>query len=471
MGTSSWRPSRWRRSTRIFGLGVAVISVFLLVVFAALVTRVGSGQGKEAAVSQPVAGIAEPTLVTINPSIAPVPTDAPMPVPEVLSARLSVLAANPALGAFTGQVADAKTGTVLWELGAQLPRTPASTAKILTAAAALLSLPSDHRVTTRVLQGAASGEVVLVGTGDPTMTAQPAGQPSFYANAARLDDLVGQLRSNSTPVTRVLVDTSAYVGNTMAAGWNDADIAGGYIAPCEPVMLDGGRVQPLSDESPRSASPALDAGRELARRLGTDVTQVQLGSAASNAKELAVVHSAPLLERLQQLMTVSDNVLAESVGREIAAATGQEPSFAGAVRAVTLALSSAGFRLDGVDLQDVSGLSLADLLPARVLSDVLATAAADTKVGVKLRPLLDMLPVAGATGTLSSRYLNGDRNGAGWVRAKTGTLSTASSLAGVVVDMSNRVLTFSFISNGVPPNGSRPALDELAGTLRLCGCI
>ncbi|MGB2718899.1 MAG: D-alanyl-D-alanine carboxypeptidase, partial [Rhodococcus sp. (in: high G+C Gram-positive bacteria)] len=87
-----------------------------------------------------------------------------------------------------------------------------------------------------------------------------------------------------------------------------------------------------------------------------------------------------------------------------------------------------------------------------------------------LRPMLDYLPVAGATGTLTDRYASGNRTGAGWVRAKTGTLSAASALAGYVVDVDGRILTFALMSNDRPPDVSRPALDAVASTLRLCGC-
>jgi len=80
------------------------------------------------------------------------------------------------------------------------------------------------------------------------------------------------------------------------------------------------------------------------------------------------------------------------------------------------------------------------------------------------------LLVAGATGTLSERYASTNRDGAGWVRAKTGTLSQASGLTGFVVDTDGRVLTFALLSNDRSPGESRPALDAVAATLRGCGC-
>jgi D-alanyl-D-alanine carboxypeptidase/D-alanyl-D-alanine-endopeptidase (penicillin-binding protein 4) len=138
-------------------------------------------------------------------------------------------------------------------------------------------------------------------------------------------------------------------------------------------------------------------------------------------------------------------------------------------------------------MHDNSGLSTDDRVPPRLLNKILATAATPSgssmvqpsntmakpetdPIAVTLAPLLDDLPVAGATGSLTSRYVNRDRAGAGWVRAKTGTLSVASSLVGYVLDRDGRVLTFALMSNDRPPEASRPALDAIAGTLRNCGC-
>ena len=87
--------------------------------------------------------------------------------------------------------------------------------------------------------------VVLKGGGDPTLSAAPAGQDTWYRDAARISDLADQVRRSGIDVTAVQVDISAYSGPTMAPGWDPADIDGGDIAPMEAVMLDGGRTQPV----------------------------------------------------------------------------------------------------------------------------------------------------------------------------------------------------------------------------------
>ncbi|WP_084495460.1 D-alanyl-D-alanine carboxypeptidase/D-alanyl-D-alanine-endopeptidase [Nocardia shimofusensis] len=421
------------------------------------------------------------------------------PSPAGVAAALAQPITDPDLGDFSGVVTDAETGTTLWSSDADEPRIPSSTNKILTTAAALLALPADQRVITKVVAGAAPNELVLVGGGDPTLTAQPDGK-GYYPNSARLSDLVGQIQSSGRAVDTIVVDTSLYAGPTMAQGWEDIDVPQGSIAPIESVMIDGGRAEALVEYSPRTVTPALDAGRTLAAALGLDPNRVRTGTADPAAAEVASVRSAPLGDRLHAMMLHSDNVLAETIGREIALATGHEPSFAGAATAVRATLEGAGFDLTGVVLHDSSGLSTDDRLPARLLDDILAAAARaggevpesaedsdkSGKAGATgaagsgadegaadyaaLSPLLDALPVAGATGSLSSRYVQQNREGAGWVRAKTGTLTVASTLAGYVLDRDGRVLTFALMSNDRPPELSRPALDAIARTLRNCGC-
>ncbi|RMI29285.1 D-alanyl-D-alanine carboxypeptidase/D-alanyl-D-alanine-endopeptidase [Nocardia stercoris] len=443
--------------------------------------------------------VAAPAPVRAFSQIAPAAANAPQPSARGLAAALGPLVTSTDLGGFSGSVTDAATGTVLWSAEPDKPVIPASTNKVLTAAAALLVVPSDHRVATTVVSGATPGELVLVAGGDPTLTAARDGK-GYYPGGPKLSDLVSQIKQSGRHVESIAVDTSVYSGPGWPVGWDPADIAGGSWAPIEPVMLDGGRLDSLVEYSPRSGTPALDAGRALATALGVDPAVVHPGKAAAGAAEIARVQSAPMRDRLRQMMVDSDDVLAETIGREIAAATGAEQSFGGAAGATLTALGAAGFDTSGVTLLDNSGLSTEDRVPARLLDKLLAEAAAPatpastTPTGVPnpvpgigvpttapaaqgavagpLAPLLDLLPVAGGTGSLAPRFTDGQptHGGAGWVRAKTGTLSVSSALAGYVLDNDGRVLTFALMSNDRPPEASRPALDAIAAALRNCGC-
>jgi D-alanyl-D-alanine carboxypeptidase/D-alanyl-D-alanine-endopeptidase (penicillin-binding protein 4) len=170
------------------------------------------------------------------------------------------------------------------------------------------------------------------------------------------------------------------------------------------------------------------------------------------------------------MLVDSDDVLAETLAIEVARAKNLPASLAGATTAVTSVLRDAGFDMSQVTLRDTNGLSVQDRIPAGVL-DGLLRAAAGTQ-NPKLRPLLDMLPIAGATGTLSDRFssVSGVATAAGWVKAKTGTLTGVSGLAGIVQTRQNRVLTFALLSSGTNPADARPALDAVAVRLRDCGC-
>lgn len=474
---------RQRRGWLLVGSGL------VLVILAAAVTLVALRPWTPAFRHGGLTVADPPAPVKPFPQVTPVSPGAAEPSRQGLTNALAQLASGADLGSFSGSVSDAATGTVLWSAEPDKPLVPASTVKILTAAAALLALPPDHRVTTRVVEGANPNELVLIGDGDPTLTAVPDGT-GYYAGGPRLADLAAQIRAGHGGYDTILVDGSAYAGPTAAPGWDPGDIAGGSWAPLEPVMLDGGRLDPLSEYSPRSPTPALDAGRRLATELGMDPASVRPGVAPAKSLEVAHVQSALLRDRLRQMMVDSDDVLAESIGREVAGATGAQRSFTGAAEATTGVLSSAGFDIGGTTLLDTSGLSTDDRVSARLLDAVLAAAAArpaatsapnptpETAVVTTGKPtsaaalaaMLDYLSVAGGTGTLSTRFTSEDRMAAGWLRAKTGTLTVSSALAGYVLDRDGRVLTFALMSNGRPPEASRPALDALAAALRDCGC-
>ncbi|MGH3911655.1 MAG: D-alanyl-D-alanine carboxypeptidase/D-alanyl-D-alanine endopeptidase [Pseudonocardiaceae bacterium] len=415
-----------------------------------------------------------PSPVMPQPALRPAAEQGPVPTPAGVGAVLDPLVAPGGLGRLSGQVVDPSTATVLWQTDPATPLVPGSTAKLLTASAALLTLDHQATLRTTVLAGAEPGTVVLVGGGDPTLSTAAAGAPSGYPDAARLDDLVAQIRAAASgPVQRVLVDVGRYTGGGLAPGWSPGDVADGFVAPIVPVMLDGGRADPGEAVSPRAAMPATDAAAELARRLGADPAAVAVGSAPPGAAVLGAVSSPPVEDLVATVLSTSDNVLAEALAREVAHATGAETSFAGASRAVLQVLGEHGFDVTGVALADGSGLSVQNAVPARLLTDLLGTAAAPDESQQRtaaLRPLLVGLPVAGGSGTLADRYGGSATDGRGWVRAKTGTLTGVNSLAGTVLDAEGRVLVFALLSNGPDPAGVRPRLDALAGALRSCGC-
>src|SRR6201995_2393357 len=410
------RPIQWRPSTHVMvAVGVLVI-VAAVVAAAALFTA--SGRGASGPQVAP-----PPPAVTAKPSVVPVAATGLCPPRSGRAAALATVVADPNLGKLGGRVTDALTGEELWQQQDDMLMQPASTMKTPPSAARLLPLDREARVTTRVVAADHPGTVVLVGGGDPTLSGALPGQDTWYHGAARISDLADQVRRSGVTPTAVQVDTSLFSGPTFAPGWDPADIEGGDIAPIESVMLDAGRIQPATDQSRRSVTPALDAGHALASALGVDPRQVTIAGhpRSSGARQLAAVRSAPLIERLNEMMSVSDNVMAGCIAREVAASMQRPLSFAGAVDAVTNRLSTAHVDTRGVALQDSSGLSVDDRLSAKTLDSVVQAAAGPDQPS--LRALLDLLPIAGGSGTLSDRFLDAVTNlgPAGWLRAKTGS--------------------------------------------------
>jgi D-alanyl-D-alanine carboxypeptidase/D-alanyl-D-alanine-endopeptidase (penicillin-binding protein 4) len=415
------------------------------------------------------------------PALAPVAfalhgpeASAPTPSGDGVTQALKAAAGNSALGTLTGSVVDPATGTALWDHNSGQAMTPASTTKLLTVAAALLAVDHGMQLTTKVVEGAQPGTVVLVAGGDPTLNSLPIGKNSLYPGSAHLDDLIAQVRkATGGNVKKVQLDVSAYTGPVTAPGWAGNDAPSTYAAPVVPVMLDGGRSDPNNDHSMRTASPATAVAQKLAQGLGAQA-QGQV-TAPKGAKVLGEVKSAPLTELVDTLLLSSDDTLADAIARQTALATGADPSFAGGAKATKDVLTQNGFDLTGVQLNDGSGLSTLNKIPAKVLAEVLAVAAApdgkDPRTA-KLRPMLAGLPVAGGTGTLAARY--GDpasSAGKGWLRAKTGTLTGVNTLAGLVLDDDGRVLVFALMSSsGANYLAVQSALDVVAATLRGCGC-
>lgn len=454
----------WRGRGLLWRAGLVLLAVVLLVaalVGAALVTTVDEPPGVEAA----------PAVRGPAPGLEAADAGAPAPDPAALDRILGPLADAPAAGDLTARVVDDATGRVLWERRPLDPRVPASTVKLLTAVAALTRLPADARVETVLAEGADPGTLVVVPGGDPTMSGGAEAGPLF-PGAGTLARAAEVVRSAGLRPERIVVDPGPYTGPGLGPGWSPADIGGGNIAPVAPWMLDSGRTDPADEYSPRLPEPMLAAARSLARALDLDPDRASVAEApVQTGRELGRVPSAPLTVRLRSMLVHSDNVLAETICREVALARnpGTPADFAAGTSAVLDTLAERGIDTGGVRLDDCSGMSPGNRVSAAVLTDVLRVAAAPDATR-EMRDLLDTLPVAAATGTLADRYSGPSASGAGWVRAKTGTLSGTSALAGSVTSADGRSMSFALLSTGTNPADARPALDRIASALRDCGC-
>ncbi|MDQ2795577.1 MAG: D-alanyl-D-alanine carboxypeptidase/D-alanyl-D-alanine-endopeptidase, partial [Actinomycetota bacterium] len=367
-------------------------------------------------------------------------------------------------------VVDVDTGAILLDRGAAVGAAPASTAKLLTAAAILTVRKPTDRLTTTVLAGtgAATGTVYLRGGGDPTLTAAAAGKPAAYPQAARLRDLAAAVRRARVSVRRIVVDGSVFAGPDVSPAWVAGDVPSDYASAITGVLVDGGRAAPT--DTVRSATPDLAAGNALAALLGEPTLTVSQGTTpVTGARVLGTVSSAPLGTLVQQMLFASDNVIAECLARQVAISRHEPASFTGAAQAVRTVVSGIGID-PGAGLVDGSGLAARDRVSPAALTALLRAGAHSERRS--LRSMISALPVAGWSGTLSDRYIRGaQRSAAGDIRAKTGTLTGVSALAGLVHDRSGRLLAFAFIADRTGPTpAAESALDAAATDLSRCGC-
>lgn len=459
-----------RGSQRTALIAVGLVVAVALAVTAFVLLRPGGSAGSDAATT----AVQDPAVTAPAPALAPLTGSGDAPTESGIAAALAGQLSSPALAQFSGVIIDPASGTTLWSQDANALQIPASTAKVLTGAALLTSADPTQRLVTKVVKGDQEGDIVLVGGGDVTLSARDAKTSTVYEGAPLMSDLVAQIKASGVNVQRIVLDTSYWTGPDFADGWLTGDIRGtaenpqGYITRMSPLMVDGDREDPSNENSIRTGDPANTAGKALARLLGNENIPLVAGTAPDGGQVIAQVSSQPLSVLLAQALVNSDNVLAEALARQVAIARGAPPSFAGATAAIGEALQGLGIDPIGVELYDGSGLSNDDRVAPIVMAQIMARAVKGDPA--TLRNLLTGLPVAGVSGSLADRYAEGpSRAGAGWVRAKTGSLQVTYALTGYVPDQDGRILVFAFVSNGVTA-GTRPALDAVAAALRGCGC-
>ena len=466
----------------VLGVAYAALDVFDIV--PGILTR---DQPRAAPTTTTPTGTATPTAAavpTIDPAaqpLEPASASAPIPDPAALATALATVVADPALRPGPGIVVrDAFTGQTLLSKDATRARVPASTAKLLTALAVDTTLDPLATLPTTVVQGTTPDEIVLVAGGD-TMLARGKGTPTAVEGRAGLADLADQVASALQAAGKTQVslrlDTTYAKGPRWAPGWNQADVNAGYTGGVSMLGLAGQRAVPFKP-APRNPEAATGAAFVAAlAKVGITATLAPEATWSTKvpegATELGRVESAPIGDLLALALDDSDNALTEGLARMAAVKAGDPATFAAAVLFVTTTVQARGVDLTGVVLKDTSGLTSGQAIPPQVLSDVLQLGA-DGSVPA-MQDTIARLPVAGLSGTLATRFhARNTRAVAGLARAKTGTLTGVSAMAGTVIDADGRVLSFVVQADGLPGGpgtlNARAALDRFVAVLATCGC-
>ena len=425
------------------------------------------------------------------------------PLPERIEAMVSEAKLPKELSL---SIVDLESGRDLLSINAQTPRNPASNLKLLTSAAALLTLGPEFRMQTglygQVRQERAE-DLCLKGHGDPTLARAQLVEfaqrlrdrgvrevtqltvDGSYFDAELLPPAFEQQPKETAPfraaVAAVSVNANAYTlrvgpGVGLGAPARVTVDGSGYFKVDNRVTTTNAPVPSVSIEERdlgdsvaliltgtvpltgatlglprRVASPLHYSGHVLLDVLAVagikPPERVAIGSCRPEAALLARLESEPLASMIDRLGKNSDNFVAEMLVKVMAAEHTHKP---GSTAEGISVLQDALRRLHVPLAKDVhmingSGLFRGNLITTELVSQVLRAMYRDPSLHPEY---IAHLAVGGADGTLARRFthLAVPRT----VRAKTGTLNDVIALSGYVMGPKPGVAyAFSFLANNV----------------------
>ncbi|WP_182525535.1 D-alanyl-D-alanine carboxypeptidase/D-alanyl-D-alanine endopeptidase [Nocardioides dongkuii] len=429
-----------------------------------------AGPVDPAAVAPP-SGLDLPALVA--PSAVAAPVAARPPDEAAVRRALAPYLRDRDLGRHVLAAVGGLRGPATYSLGGGTA-IPASTTKLLTGLAALSALGPTRTFETRVVR--TGRRVVLVGGGDPFLASTPptAEDPAWPARAdvtTLAKQTARALLADGVSSVRVGYDDSLFTGPAVNPHWPADYLPDGVVAPITALWVDEGR--PATGVG-RVEDPSRSAGQVFAAALRdsgiTTVGDPGTATAPAGATPVAEVRSAPLDQIVEQSLLVSDNEATEVLLRHVGLAAGGEASSAAGGRGVREVLRDLGVPVTGLVLHDGSGLSRENRIAPATLLGVLRQAATGSPA---LRSVLGGLPVAAFSGSLAGRFDQGAPEGRGRVRAKTGTLTGVSSLAGIATSVDGTPMLFVLMADRIRPENTldaRAAIDGAAAALGACAC-
>jgi D-alanyl-D-alanine carboxypeptidase/D-alanyl-D-alanine-endopeptidase (penicillin-binding protein 4) len=382
---------------------------------------------------------------------------------------------------------------------------PASNVKVLTAIATLSALGPAHRFTTEVLApdlpdaDGAVVQLVVRGGGDPALTSEeiwrlaadlrrlglrrvkeglllddsafdaerwhpswgPVSARAYHAPVGALAVNYGSYSVTATPgaspgdPVHVEVDPSlayfplvnrATTGPRRSAPALQIDRAHGEGV--EQVIVSG--TLPAGSEPKTAWRSVVDplgyAGALIRMQLEVNGIRVEgairRGDAPAGAKRLLAFEGRPVAEIVRLFVKFSNNVIAESLLKSLAAHEGARPAgWERGLAVVRRELETLGLPIADATLVDGSGLSYENRVSPQLFVAALRLADRSFRFGPEF---VSALPIGAEDGTLEKRA-----EGAGAaVRAKTGLLTRVTGLSGYARRADGRVAVFSILANG-----------------------
>lgn len=395
-------------------------------------------------------------------------------------------------------VADARTGAMLETRTPLLPLPPASVAKSITALYAMDRLGAGHRFRTQLVatgplrNGRIDGDLILAGTGDPTLDTDALADMAARLKAIGLREVAGRFRIMADALPRLnRIDPSQpdHVGynpglsglnlnfNRVYFEWKRQ--GGGYTVSMDAravryrPQVDSSTMRIIDRKAPTYtyadkgdrddwtvARGALGKGggrwlpvrhpeayaaevfQTLARSHGIDLRRGPDVSGTPQGSVLVEHNSAELRVILRQMLKWSTNVTAEIVGLSASGASGATGAMPGSLRASGREMSD--WLADALDARrakfvDHSGLGDASRLTAHDMTQALVRTGTESS----LRGLLKEIPIRDSDG----RVIKGHPVK---VAAKTGTLNFVSGLSGYLRTPKGRDLAFAIFCADIP---------------------
>ncbi|HSD87348.1 MAG TPA: D-alanyl-D-alanine carboxypeptidase/D-alanyl-D-alanine-endopeptidase [Kofleriaceae bacterium] len=450
----------------------------------------------------------------------------PLTLEEATAKQIEKLLRGPLRNSVTGLfVADARTGEPLFAVNAEDPLNPASNVKMISTATALELLGPRFKYTTRVLgnepdaNGTIKGDLFLLGTWDPTLATSDMDDIAQQLATRGVKALDGDIVTGSDPtrdgIYRAMVPIEIKAGEpgqpptaTAPAGFDLIQLEVTAKTDKKPrkrpkltyatetiqnaegrkrikltiggtIGKGGETIFPLyTRERTAVASHALRAALRIHNIAVTgDSRSMELGDFIGDSVktralpvELARHESAELQDIVRRINKWSINWLADRVIMTAAALSKRTtPSMDGAVEAMYGWLQRhPQLGKNDVTIDTGSGLSYRTRISTEELVKVVRSAAgfSDGTDATASKAWLDSLSIAGTDGTLRSRFRLSEVKG--HIHGKTGSLSTAIALSGVLDLDPTRPVAFSIVTNTLRPLKKgyvRKAHEQLVGLL------
>lgn len=353
--------------------------------------------------------------------------DVALPWPQNIQYRLDSLMQSKLLEtSMVGMIVyDLTADSILYKVNERQALRPASTMKLVTAITALDRLGGSYQFRTQLYhtgsieENTLKGDLYCVGGFDPAFNGDDLRAFVESVHQMGIDTICG----------RVVADLSMKDADLLGEGWCWDD--------------DNPKLSPLS------------IGRDIefldrfVKKLSEDsivFTGIRLSnSSLPNDARILCTRTHTMDQILQRMMKVSDNFYAEAMFYQLGAAIGRRPAKAkDAASVVKQLIQKVGNGKNPYRVADGSGLSLYNYVTPELEMRLLRYAYRNSQI---YQHLLPSLPIAGRDGTLKTRMKGtfAEEN----VKAKTGTVTGVSALAGYCTAANGHQLCFSIINQGI----------------------